>query len=104
MTQRRAAAERGQQVASHLGQLLRTDNFPRWLAASALNTLLMEASASLLELSGGQLELTYEAGGGDLLIVDHADADSRRPVKTLSGGETFQASLALALNNRQRLG
>ncbi len=69
---------------------------PRWLAASALNTLLLEASKSLLELSGGQFELTHD-GGGDLLIVDHADADSRRPVKTLSGGETFQASLALAL-------
>jgi exonuclease SbcC len=96
--QRRADAERDQQVAGHLGQLMRTDNFPRWLASSALNTLLMEASASLLELSGGQFELTHDgAGGGDLLIVDHADADSRRPVKTLSGGETFQASLALAL-------
>ncbi len=97
LEQRRAAAERDQQVAAHLGQLLRTDNFPRWLAASALNTLLMEASASLLELSGGQFELTHDGTGGDLLIVDHADADSRRPVKTLSGGETFQASLALAL-------
>jgi exonuclease SbcC len=30
-------------------------------------------------------------------VIDHADADSRRSVRTLSGGETFQASLALAL-------
>ena len=94
---RRAAAESQQRVAAYLGNLLRTDNFPRWLSSSALNTLLMEASKSLLELSGGQFELTHDGTGGDLLIVDHADADSRRPVKTLSGGETFQASLALAL-------
>jgi exonuclease SbcC len=35
--------------------------------------------------------------GRDFSVVDHADAGSRRPVRTLSGGETFQASLALAL-------
>ena len=43
-----------------------------------------------LELSGGQFELTHD--DGEFLVVDHADADSRRPVKTLSGGETFQAA------------
>ena len=33
----------------------------------------------------------------DIEVIDHNDADSTRPVRTLSGGETFQASLALAL-------
>ena len=69
--------------------------FPRWLVASALDTLVADASAGLAELSGGQFELTHDEG--EFLVVDHADADARRPVKTLSGGETFQASLALAL-------
>src|SRR5262249_27251571 len=50
---------------------------------------------SLAELSGGQYELTHDDGRFE--IIDHADADAHRPVKTLSGGETFQASLALAL-------
>ncbi|OLT21155.1 exonuclease SbcC [Pseudonocardia sp. CNS-139] len=91
----RDEAESAQQVARLLGNLLRSDGFPRWLVASALDTLVADASRSLAELSGGQFELTHE--GGEFLVVDHADADARRPVKTLSGGETFQASLALAL-------
>jgi exonuclease SbcC len=105
VTERRATAERiradrdeaasAQQVAKLLGGLLRSDGFPRWLVASALDALVADASQSLAELSGGQFALTHE--GGEFLVVDHADADARRPVKTLSGGETFQASLALAL-------
>ena len=90
-----AEAEETQQVARMLGGLLRSDRFPRWLVASALDTLVADASAGLAELSGGQFELTHDEG--EFLVVDHADADARRPVKTLSGGETFQASLALAL-------
>jgi exonuclease SbcC len=91
----RADAESAQQVARMLGNLLRSDNFPRWLVASALDVLVADASESLSELSGGQFELTHD--DGEFLVVDHADADSQRPVRTLSGGETFQASLALAL-------
>ena len=91
----RDEAESAQQVAKLLGNLLRSDGFPRWLVASALDALVADASESLAELSGGQFALTHE--GGEFLVIDHADADARRPVKTLSGGETFQASLALAL-------
>jgi DNA repair protein SbcC/Rad50 len=82
-------------VARMLGDLLRSNNFPRWLGASALDVLVADASQSLSELSGGQFELTHD--DGEFLVIDHADADAHRPVKTLSGGETFQASLALAL-------
>ncbi|WP_206790751.1 AAA family ATPase [Amycolatopsis sp. MtRt-6] len=97
-----AAAESDAQVARLLADLLRSDKFPRWLIAGALDTLVAEASASLLELSGGQFELTHDKG--DFLVVDHNEADARRPVKTLSGGETFQASLALALALSSQLG
>ena len=73
----------------------KADGFERWLLGSALDVLVADAGATLLELSGGQFELTHD--GRDFAVVDHADADSVRPVRTLSGGETFQASLALAL-------
>jgi len=97
----RTEAEQAGQVARMLAGLLRSDAFPRWLVASALDALVADASASLAELSGGQFELAHS--DGEFLVVDHADADSQRPVKTLSGGETFQASLALALALSEQL-
>ena len=87
-----AAAETEQQVAAMLGRLLRSDQFPEWLEAAALDTLVADASVRLAELSNGQFELTHR--GGEFFVIDHADADSQRGVRTLSGGETFQASLA----------
>ncbi|CUU54936.1 exonuclease SbcC [Parafrankia irregularis] len=90
-----ARAREEEQVAHQLDLLLRSNRFQRWLVAAALDTLVSDASVTLAELSGGQFELTHEQG--EFLVVDHADADSRRLVRTLSGGETFQASLALAL-------
>ena len=82
-------------VAKMLGDLLRSDNFPRWLVTAAVDVLVAEASQILAGLSNEQYDLTHE--DGDFYIIDHTDADSRRSVRTLSGGETFQASLALAL-------
>jgi hypothetical protein len=43
------------------------------------------------------------AENGDFFVVDHTDADLRRGVRTLSGGETFRASLALALALSEQL-
>jgi exonuclease SbcC len=75
---------------------LRSNNFERWLCAEALDSLVLEASHTLLQLSGGQFEL-HRGERNELVVVDHNDAGTVRPVNTLSGGETFQASLALAL-------
>jgi exonuclease SbcC len=94
---RQIAAHRSeQQVASGLGTLLRATSFERWLCGEALDSLVEEASATLMELSGGQYQLDRD-DRNDLVVIDYEDAGARRPVHTLSGGETFQASLALAL-------
>ena len=69
--------------------------FPQWLVSEALDDLVAAASQTLAALSSGQFDLTHDKG--DLFVIDHTDADARRSVRTLSGGETFQASLALAL-------
>ncbi|HTQ93532.1 MAG TPA: AAA family ATPase, partial [Streptosporangiaceae bacterium] len=41
-----------EQVASELGRLLRSDRFERWLCGEALDSLVAEASATLMGLSG----------------------------------------------------
>ena len=58
----------------------------------------------LMAMTGGRYELARREqamslrsqSGLDLDVVDHYNA-TRRDVRTLSGGESFQASLALAL-------
>lgn len=91
----RTVAQTAQRVARDLGSLLAVNRFGRWLTMAALDGLLVEASANMFELSDGQYELTHT--DGNLFVIDHTDADTQRVVKTLSGGETFQASLSLAL-------
>ena len=91
-----AEAREEEQVANALGGLLRANTFERWLCSEALDSLVNEASAMLMALSGGQYELSRDERN-ELVVIDYQDAGAIRPVHTLSGGETFQASLALAL-------
>lgn len=95
LADKQRAAQEGQQVAHLLGNLLQARQFPQWLVSEALDDLVTAASQTLAALSAGQFDLTHDKG--DLYVIDHADADASRSVRTLSGGETFQASLALAL-------
>jgi exonuclease SbcC len=89
------SARTRQQVAAELARLMRSNKFPQWLADSALDTLVAGASQSLRRLSGDRFDLSHHKG--EFYVIDHSDADSQRSVRTLSGGETFQASLSLAL-------
>jgi exonuclease SbcC len=82
-------------VADQLGYLLRADGFEAWLMEAALGELIDAGGERLLELSSGQFSL--ELIGRDVMVRDHANADELRGARTLSGGETFLASLSLAL-------
>ncbi len=75
-----------------------------WVLISRFEDVLAAANPRLLEISEGRYELhrtlsddtrSRKAGLG-LEIIDH-DTDQARAPRTLSGGETFYASLALAL-------
>ena len=82
-------------VATELGSLLTVRGFERWLLEEVIADLVQGATARLLDLSGGQYSLATE--GIEIRVRDHHNADELRDVKSLSGGETFLASLALAL-------
>jgi exonuclease SbcC len=95
--------EREQELlAAELGRLLDKAHFGQWLVDEALRGLVAGASELLDRLSGGQYALTTSPDG-DLLVVDRVNADETRSVRSLSGGETFQASLALALALADRI-
>ena len=92
------------EVARTLASLLSANRFESWMVAEALDLLVTDASRVLQELSGGQYSFVFEENSRDFLVVDHRNADERRSVRTLSGGETFQAALALALALSDQLG
>jgi exonuclease SbcC len=83
------------EVADELGRLLSAKGFERWLLEEVRAELAARATETLLVLSGGQYSIVDTDDA--FAICDHRNADERRDVRTLSGGETFLASLALAL-------
>ena len=85
-------------MAEELGRHLRADRFEKWILDEALQRLVAGATEILRELSGGAYSLCLDEAGANFAVVDHANADAVRGAKTLSGGETFLASLALALS------
>lgn len=75
-----------------------------YIQMTYFDRILRRANLRLLTMSSGQYELKREQDsenhrekvGLELCVIDHYNA-TQRSVKTLSGGETFEASLSLAL-------
>jgi len=89
-------------VAGSLASHLRANGFEQWLMSGALNDLVSGANDLLGQLSGDGYSL-HSDEPGNFSIVDHRNADEMRSVSTLSGGETFLVSLALALSLAETL-
>lgn len=89
-------------VADTLAGHLKANGFEQWLMAGALNDLVSGANELLGQLSGDGYSL-HSDESGSFSIVDHRNADEMRAVATLSGGETFLVSLALALSLAETL-
>src|ERR1700674_4687364 len=74
---------------------LRSDGFQAFLLHEVFTELVRGASARLLTLTGERYSLRFD--DEEIRVVDHDNADETRISDTLSGGETFLTSLALAL-------
>ena len=98
---RRAARDHERARYGETATLLRSNRFQQWLLEEALVGLVDFANAELAKLAGGAYSLA--AAGGEFEVIDHRNAEARRSVKTLSGGETFLVSLALALALAERV-
>jgi exonuclease SbcC len=89
-----------------LADHLRANELVAWVQEEALARLAEDGSRHLALLSQGRYALRLGSGEvaaegaraeQDFFVIDRWNADGVRSVKTLSGGETFLASLALAL-------
>ena len=75
-----------------------------YIQMTYFDRIIARANTRLMVMSGGQYELkrrreaenNQSHSGLELDVIDHYNG-SERSVKTLSGGESFKASLALAL-------
>lgn len=91
-------AEQAKQL-ERLGKLqavLKANAFVEYLAEEQLMQVSRAASERLGELTRRRYAIEVDSGGG-FVIRDDANGGVKRPVSTLSGGETFLTSLALAL-------
>jgi exonuclease SbcC len=88
-------------VAAALSRHLHSNRFESWILEEALIGLTVGANQLLDELSSGIYSLEIDKAG--FTVIDHRNADQRRSVRTLSGGETFLVSLALALSLSEEL-
>lgn len=91
-----AALRRTAELHHRLWVDLNSRNFLDFLLQESIQDLAGAASGELNRVSNGRYSLASE--GTDFVVVDHNNADETRSVVTLSGGETFLASLSLALS------
>ncbi|MCM2257493.1 MAG: SMC family ATPase [Vicinamibacteria bacterium] len=88
-------------LLKQLAEDLKVNRFQAYLLEETLAELVQGASQRLLALSSGRYALSY--ADDDFHVQDNDNAGERRRADTLSGGETFLASLALALELSQQV-
>lgn len=104
-----AGKEEEHVVIGHLAKIAKGDNdqkvsFERYVLAAFFNDIIDAANVRLKKMTGGRYQMSRitQKGKGsgqsglEIEVFDYYTGQSRH-VKTLSGGESFKASLALAL-------
>ncbi len=94
---RRIEMEQELEKLGKLQQVFRGNQFVEYIAEEQLIQVARDASERLGQLTRQRYAIEVDSAGG-FVIRDDANGGVRRPVSTLSGGETFLTSLALALS------
>lgn len=76
--------------------MFKGNTFVEFLAEEQLESVARDASARLSMLTRQRYAIEVDSEGG-FVMRDDANGGVRRPVSSLSGGETFLTSLSLAL-------
>ncbi len=84
-------------LLSDLEKLFKGKKFVEFIAANQLKYISIEASKKLKDITNGVYGLEVDENG-KFIIRDYKNGGAKRDASTLSGGETFLASLALALS------
>ncbi|UPK42337.1 SbcC/MukB-like Walker B domain-containing protein [Paenibacillus pabuli] len=93
---KRVEVSRQGEMLSKLQAAFRGNAFVEYIAEEQLMQVSQAASQRLRFLTKQRYSLEVDSGGG-FVICDDANGGVKRPVSTLSGGETFLTSLSLAL-------
>ena len=96
LTLRQQEEQRWQDLSEQIGSA-RGDKFSQFAQGLTLAHLARLANLCLRQLTGRYTILKTPNRNLELQIVDHDQADTVRPMASLSGGESFLVSLALAL-------
>jgi exonuclease SbcC len=90
-----------EQIYHTLAQDLQSHKFQEYILDSLQQELANRASVLLQQLSDDRYILQIE--NGDYWVCDNWNGGEKRRVRTLSGGETFAASLSMALALSEKL-
>ncbi|KKI93559.1 hypothetical protein WQ54_02820 [Bacillus sp. SA1-12] len=85
------------QKLEKLQSVFKGNSFVEYVAEEQLEQVSRDASERLRLLTRGRYAIEVDSQGG-FIMRDDANGGVKRPVSTLSGGETFLTSLALALS------
>ena len=95
-TRRRELSFRADELST-LAKMFKGDAFLEFVSQEHIEDFAADASETLSKMSGGYYTMGYDADKAEFFVRDFRAGNMQRSVLTLSGGETFLASLSLAI-------
>ena len=93
----RAGINKKYEKINSLSVLFARGEFNAFVATEYIKDFTFSASKTLSELTGGKYTLSYDEEESDFFVTDFLNSNEKRKARTLSGGETFLASLSMAI-------